>query len=206
MTDTVHFEVISSVGEGWALFADGARVSWQNDMVCTCITAKKQRPSHNMCKHIVEVIRQRKDLILGNRGIFLAVALGVKATDTISWVSIKPDPDNKTLWAALADHGLTFVAHTPEPICRLDARSLVIPHLLGYVHQVKCTKCLEERRASLPEFAYKATAEPIAVMQLLRDRENPVALTEAIREVCHWMDDPTINLCRLHDDSDLVPF
>ena len=206
MTSTLSL-TITEYKNNYALFDDGARVSWDTHMVCTCLLAQRQDRAKNCCKHVVYLIREKKDKILTDRYIFIPIVLpGDKlGGDEICWASIRIDQG--VLWVQLGELEHTFVCQVSEHMCRLDVRMLVVPHLLGLVHQVKCSKCLTQRQNSAPrQLAYMATAEPMSIFSLLRDRENHQFQIEALREVCHWMENKTLNLCREHDDTDLVPF
>lgn len=194
---------ITEYKHNYALFDDGARVSWDTHMVCTCVLAQRQDRAKNCCKHVVYLIREGRDRVLTDKYIYIPVVLpGRGATEfkDVCWASIRID--NGQLWVQLGNVEHTFVCHVSEDRCRLEVRSLVIPHLLGLVHQVKCKRCLTERQAS----GVTGTAEPLAVIRLLHDRQNQELQIEALREVCHWMENKSLNLCIKHDDTDLVPF
>lgn len=181
-------------GNDHIIFADGPRTSWSGHMVCTCLRAKQQRPTFNCCPHIVWVIRNREDRV--SRGIWVWIpivlpAVAGHAQSEDDWVMVSIDSDNR-LWARIGEPDETFIAHVPGHVHRLDVRALLIPHLLGMIHEIRCTKCPH--------------VFPPAVLDLLADRSNQQLQLQALREACHWLYHDDLHLCREHDDSDLVPF
>lgn len=180
---------ITEYKKNYALFDDGARVSWDTHMVCTCVLAQRQDRAKNCCKHVVYLIRERKDKILTDKYIYIPVALPTTSKEDVWWVTV--GIKNSVLFLQLLPTDTIFVSHVSEHICRLDARALVVPHLLGFVNQVKCRKC---------------GGYPPAILNLLSDRTNQELQVDALREVCHWLQNKPLNLCIEHDDTDLVPF
>lgn len=184
---------ITQIGDNYALFSDGARTSWNTHLICTCVTAKNQPRTMNCCKHVVHIIRNKHDRLVDDKVISVPIVLpdlNVKDAD-VSWVYVQIA--DGILWIGFNSgnsHEIFIGPVDMASICRLDARALVIPHILGMVGQVTCIKC---------------NGTPASINALYMDRTNQANQLLAIREVTHWLDD-RVNLCLAHDDSDLVPF
>lgn len=185
---------VTHIGNDHIIFADGARASWSGHMNCTCLRAQRQTSHKKCCQHIVWVIRNKKDQV--SRGTWLWIPIVLPSTrgqvqSDDDWVCVSIDPKNR-LWARFGEVGETFIGHVSGEATRLDMRALLVPHLLGFIHEIRCTKC--------PHIF------PPVVLDLLEDRPNQQLQLQALREACHWLYHDDTKLCREHDDSDLVPF
>lgn len=181
----------------YAMFSDGARVAWLNGaMLCTCVTAKAQQQIKNCCKHIAWIIREHRDYVKPERSIWVPMVLpdSDDAVKNVSWVRICIDIDN-LLWATLKnqndDREDACIGTVGDPVSRLEVRNMIVPHILGLAHRIHCKKC--------------ADGTPIIIQRLMENRENQVIQLKILPEVVHWLDTDN-DLCREHDDSDLVPF
>lgn len=185
---------INPMGDDFATFSDGARVSWGNGiMLCTCVTAKAQPRDKNCCKHITNVIRRKRDYIVRDQRIYLPVVLPDKEDDLkqVSWVEMGVHSDSQVLFVYLQNQETAWIGSVGQyvTLSRLDARSMILPHLLGLANKVTCRECHDA---------------PLIIQMLLKDRTNLNYQLDAVREILHWLTNP--NQCRKHDDSDLVPF
>lgn len=174
----------------WVLWKDGARTSWLADLVCTCIAAKRQMSNKQCCKHIAQVIRSKADYVRPSQDHWIPMALPAPGVDgaasSVSWIRVR-----------LIDDAVYVYLQDPAPYlvgagggCRLDVRAMIAPYLLSLTTMVTCRECGTSRR--IREFE----ADPkVVILQV-----------DAIREVCHWLENTNLNLCIDHDDSDLVPF
>lgn len=178
------------------IFADGPRVTWHEYLRCSCLQAARCAAEKHFCKHTVYVIRNHLDGIRTNTSIWIPVVLPSDPSGTVAWTEISLH--SGALWVTLDSLSRTFVVPLdtdPSPVvmhdlCRADARNLVIPHLLGLAHKVRCVQC------------HRNTPEAIDL--LLNHRDETRYQVEALREICHWLEAPE-RLCRIHDNSDLIP-
>jgi hypothetical protein len=184
--------VVAQLGSDWVLFSDGARVVWATtNMLCSCIFAKAQPMPKNCCQHVAYVIRSQLDYIVPGSFVWIPVVLASPQEELkqVSWVHIVIRPD-RTLWIDLDSGESACVGIVGETLNRLDARNMVLPHILGLAHRVWCDKCPAGR--------------PAPVINMLEHRDVLEYRNEGLREIIHWLDNR--HLCRFHDDSDLVPF
>lgn len=187
--------VVAQQGSNFVLFNDGARTDWLQQLVCTCVLAKGQPWNKNCCKHTVFVMREGIDRIrVMSTWLPMALPSSTAAgfAKDIAWVQI--DFDDKVdgvAWLLVQLETLTFVSYVArDTLTRLEARSLILPHILGLATKVRCEKCWQNT--------------PSSIAHLFENRDDKGFQTEAIREVIHWLGNK--KLCRTHDDTDLIPF
>src|SRR4051794_40864249 len=125
---------VFSEGPDWVSFDDGARASWEHFMVCTCLTARRQSTRRNCCKHIVYAIRTKLDVLANGHVHDIPVVL-TDEDGSSAWAKVQLDGNR--LYAMLQDELLIGT----EVRCRLDARNLVVPYLLGLANRVPCIEC-----------------------------------------------------------------
>jgi hypothetical protein len=164
-------EVLSE-GPDWVSFNDGARASWTTHLVCTCLTAKRQPAAKVCCKHTVYVIRTKLDYLFSDVWHNIPVVL--------------TDEDGASAWVQVIRRDKKLYVHLQNEVlvgseveCRLDARNLVIPYLLGLHSWVTCTQC--------------------------EDSDKQWTEQQMIRRVCFWLANPTSDVCVYHSLDDLIP-
>lgn len=158
-------------GPDWATFSDGARVSWQGYLNCTCLTFKRQQATRACCKHTVYVIRTKLDVLV--EGFWHPIPVVLTDEDgAAAWIPVMRD-GNK-LYADVWTNTLIGA----EVQCRLDARNLVIPYLLGLANKVPCSDC--------------TGTETWTEQQI-------------IRRVCFMLENLNSGVCIYHSLDDLIP-
>jgi hypothetical protein len=165
-------EVLSSSLE-YLSFDDGARVSWVEHMRCTCLTARRQVATKVCCKHTVYAIRTRADYLAEKLWHTIPVVL-TDEDGASAWVKVQRI--NNKLYAALQGASVGLIGS--EVTCRIDARNLVIPYLLGLSNCVPCTECT--------------------------GNETWIE-SQVIRRVCFWLENPNSGVCVYHSLDDLIP-
>lgn len=175
---------------------DGARTSWTEHMLCTCLVAKNQPIPKNCCKHVTEAIRLQLDFMMPGLMVYIPMVLpadgGVNPQSTeICWVRAFIEKADGALYGYFAGPEHVLISYVGiGGTSRLTVRNLLVPYLLGAAMQADCTQCTRPRR----------------VDNLLLNRDSQDAQIEAIREGCHWLEHQDLHLCLDHDDTDLIPF
>jgi hypothetical protein len=163
-------EVLSE-GPAFVTFDDGARASWDQFLRCTCLVAKRQPFTKVCCKHTVYAIRTKRDNM--TQGTWHSIPVVLTDDDGASaWIKVLRDGNR--LLAQLQDQTLIGT----EVRCRLDARNLVVPYLLGLANRVPCIECT--------------------------GTETWIE-SQIIRRVCFWLENRHSNVCVYHSLDDLIP-
>lgn len=175
-----------------ALMEDGARISWGNkNLTCTCVTAKRcARMDRQMCKHIVQVLRDRNDRIIlpssGTHAVQVCMMLPLTPDMKPQFISIQIDAERKRV---LADNFRTlFILSGHES--RADLRDALIPFLMQEIMEGKrsCAVC----------------DIPISYMELAGKGSRMTArMSAALADLLSIYDS---GKCVKHNDLDLIPF
>ncbi len=193
---------ITIVATRHAIMSDGARVRWEREMDCNCAWAMRQPTTKKMCKHIAEVIRRSVDSLPVNYQLPLPILLPANGEEKPSWVVCNIGTATTTSGSSLRYAGLEAYHHaeflseennSPVAMSRLTARELIIPHLFGEAHKIKCYKCVNDRPVALVEF-----------LTYSKSRLDVSNKRNVLQEICHSIETGN-TFCIAHDDNDLIP-